>query len=93
MNSDDTQGFYAPNTHNWWQRLLVRLFPAKMVDLPDDAEGWAPGYTRTDIHIHLGLRDRLRALIGGKLRVVVVSQTDVAVAKMRSGSTFWVEAP
>jgi len=24
--------------------------------------------------------------------VVVVSQTDVTVAKMRSGSTFWVEA-
>jgi len=31
--------------------------------------------------------------VSGKLRVVVVSQTDVTVAKMRSSSTFWVEAP
>ncbi len=91
--NDDTQGFYAPDTRNWWQRLLTRLFPAKLVDLPDDAEGWAPGYTRTEVHMHLDLRDRLRTLVSGKLRVVVVSQTDVTVAKMRSGSTFWVEAP
>jgi len=91
--NDDTQSFYAPDTRNWWQRLLTRLFPAKLVDLPDDADGWAPGYTRTEVHIHLDLRDRLRTLVSGNLRVVVVSQTDVTVAKMRSGSTFWVEAP
>lgn len=74
--------------------MLARLFPAKLVDLPDDTEGFAPGYTRTDVHMHLDLRDRLRTLVSGKLRVVVVvSQTNVTVAKMRSGSTFWVEAP
>jgi len=39
------------------------------------------------------LRDRLRTLVSGKLRVVVVSQTDVTVASIRSNSTFWVEAP
>lgn len=93
MNETQGGAFYAPDTRNWWQRLLARLFPAKLVDLPDDAEGFAPGYTRTDVHMHLDLRDRLRTLVSGKLRVVVVSQTDVTVAKMRSGSTFWVEAP
>ena len=94
MSEMQSGGYYAPDTRNWWQRLLTRLFPAKqLVDLPDDAEGFAPGYTRTDVHMHLDLRDRLRTLVSGKLRVVVVSQTDVTVAKMRSGSTFWVEAP
>ena len=39
--------------------------------------------------MHLDLRDRLRTLLSGKLRVVVVSQTDVTVASMRSKSTFW----
>ena len=29
-------GYYAPDTRNWWQRLLARLFPAKLVDLPED---------------------------------------------------------
>lgn len=93
MSDMHSGGYYAPDTRNWWQRLLARLFPAKLVDLPDDAEGFAPGYTRTDVHMHLDLRDRLHTLVSGKLRVVVVSQTDVTVAKMRSGSTFWVEAP
>ena len=93
MNENTGGAFYAPDTRNWWQRLLARLFPAKLFYLPDDAEGWAPGYTRTDVHVHMDLRDRLRTLVSGKLRVVVVSQTDVTVAKMRSSSTFWVEAP
>lgn len=93
MSENQGGAFYAPDTRNWWQRLLTRLFPAKLVDLPDDAEGFAPGYTRTDVHMHLDLRDRLRTLVSGKLRVVVVSQTDATVARMRSGSTFWVEAP
>jgi len=93
MNEMHSGGYYAPDTRNWWQRLLARLFPAKLVDLPEDAEGFAPGYTRTDVHMHLDLRDRLRTLLSGKLRVVVVSQTDVTVASMRSKSTFLVEAP
>ena len=93
MSDMHSGGYYAPDTRNWWQRLLARLFPAKLVDLPEDADGFAPGYTRTDVHIHLDLRDRLRTLVSGKLRVVVVSQTDETVAKMRSDSTFWVDAP
>ena len=93
MSENQNGAFYAPDTRNFWQRLLTRLFPAKLVDLPEDAEGFAPGYMRTDVHIGLDLRDRLRTLVSGKLRVVVVSQTDVTVATMRSGSTFWVEAP
>ena len=63
MNENQGGAFYAPDTRNWWQRLLARLFPAKLVDLPDDAEGFAPGYTRTDVHMHLDLRDRLRTLV------------------------------
>jgi len=93
MNEMHSSGYYAPDTRNWWQRLMARLFPAKLVDLPDDAEGFAPGYTQTEVHMRLDLRDRLRTLLSGKLRVVVVSQTDVTVAKIRSNSTFWVEAP
>lgn len=91
--NENTGGFYAPDTRNWWQRLLTRLFPAKLVDMPDDDEGFALGWVRSDVHIRLDLRDRFRTLVSGKLRVVVVSQTDVNVQKMRSGSTFWVEAP
>lgn len=93
MNENHSGGFYAPDTRNWWQRLLGRLFPAKMVEMPDDAEGFAPGYMRSDVHISVDLRDRLRLLVSGKARVAVVSQTDVFVAKVRSHSTFWVEAP
>ena len=55
---------------------------ARCPGVGDDTEGWREGCD-----------DRLRTLVSGKLRVVVVSQTDVTVAKMRSGSTFWVEAP
>ena len=93
MNENTGGAFYAPDTRNWWQRLLSRMFPAKLVDTPDDAEGFAPGYVRSDVHMHLDLRDRMRTLVSGKRRVVVVRQTDVNMAKMRSGSTFWVEAP
>jgi len=93
MHENQGGAYYAPDTRKLWQRLLTRLFPAKLVDTPDDAEGFAPGHVRSDVHIHLDLRDRLRTLVSGKLRVVVVSQTDVTVARMRSGSTFWVEAP
>ena len=93
MDENAGGAFYAPDTRNRWQRLLSRLFPGKLVDLPEDAEGYAPGYTRTDVRVRLDLRDRFRALVSGKLCLVVVSQTDVTVAKMRSRSTFWVEAP
>lgn len=85
--------YYAPDTRNWRQRLLSRLFPAKLVALPDDADGFAPGYMRTDVHIHLDLLDRLRTLLSGQLQVVVVSQTSVNVEKVRSISTVWVKVP
>lgn len=55
---------------------------ARCPGVGNDADGWRDG-----------CEDCLRTLVSGKLRVVVVSQTDVTVAKMRSGSTFWVEAP
>lgn len=93
MNENNGGTFYAPDSRNWWQRLLSRLFPAKPIEAPEDAEGWAPGYMRSNVHIHLDALDRLRALVSGKLCVVVVSQTDVTIAKARSASTAWVEAP
>ena len=37
MSDMHSGGYYAPDTRNWWQRLLARLFPAKLVDLPDAA--------------------------------------------------------
>lgn len=92
--SENTGGaFYAPDTRNWWQRMLSRLFPARLVDMPDDTEGFAPGWVRSDVHLYLDLRDRLRTLMSGTISVVVVAQTDVPLAKMRSVSTFWVEPP
>lgn len=93
MHENQGGAYSAPDTRNWWQRLLTWLFPARLVDTPDDAEGFAPGYLRSDVHIHLDLRDRLRTLVSGRVSVVVVSQTDVMVDKVRSHSTFWVEAP
>ncbi len=93
MSEMHSGGYYAPDTRNWWQRLLARLFPARLVQLPDDAEGFAPGYLRSEVHMRLDLRDRLRTLVSGKLRVVVVTQTDAHVEKARSGCSFWVEAP
>lgn len=93
MNDDNGGNFYAPDTRNWWQRLLSRLFPQKLVNTPDDESGFAPGYIRSNVYIFLDIRDRLRTLVSGKLCVVVVTQTDVTVDKMRSRSTFWVEEP
>ena len=51
-------GGYAPDTRNWRQRCIGATVPQPvLVDLPEDAEGFAPGYTRTDVHMHLDLRE------------------------------------
>lgn len=57
-------GGYAPDPRRWWERVLSRLFPAQHIEPPEDIEGFAPGYTRTEIHVHMDWLDRLRALCG-----------------------------
>lgn len=86
-------GGYAPDPRRWWERVLSRLFPAQHIEPPEDIEGFAPGYTRTEIHVHMDWLDRLRALVSGRVTVTVITQTDVHVSKMRIGSTFWVNPP
>lgn len=93
MTTNTGGNFYAPDPRRWWERMLSRLFPAQHVEPPEDIEGFFPGYTRTEIRVVMDWRDRLRALVSGKLTVIVLTQTDVAISKMRSGSTFWVNPP
>lgn len=93
MNENTGGDFYAPDTRNWWQRLLSRMFPARSVPIPEDLEGWAPSYMQTHVVATLDWRDRLRVLVSGKVHIQTNTKTDVPVGKMHSDSAVWVEAP
>jgi predicted anti-sigma-YlaC factor YlaD len=94
MSSETHSGaYYAQDTRNWRQRMMSRLFPARHLEPPDDAEGFAAGSMRTEVYIRMDIWDRLRALVSGRLRVTVLSQTDVAIGKVRSSTMFWIAPP
>ena len=93
MNENTGGAFYAPDTRNWWQRLLARLFPSQPRPHLEDVEGMAPGYLRTEVVAHLDWVDRLRVLVSGKVHISTSMRTDVNVIKVHGESAVWVEAP
>jgi hypothetical protein len=93
MNENHGGAFYAPDTRNWFQRLLARTFPAKLAPRLEDKEGWAPGYMITEVVASLDWRDRLRVLVSGKVHVSTSTRTDVNVSKVHSETAVWVDAP
>lgn len=93
MEENNGGAFYAPDTRNWWQRLLSRLFPSKLHPDMADVDGMAPGYLITEVVARLSLIDRLRVLLSGGVVVAISTKTDVPVAKAYSTSVVWVEAP
>jgi hypothetical protein len=93
MNQNQGGAFYAPDTRNWWQRLLSRMFPARSVPIPEDLDGWAPSYMQTHVVATLDWRDRLRVLVSGKVHIQTNTKTDVPVGRMHSDSAVWAEAP
>ncbi len=93
MNENQGGAFYAPDTRNWWQRALSRLFPAQPRPQLEDVDGMAPGYLSTEVTAYLDWADRLRVLVSGKVHVSTSTRTDVNVTKVHSESAVWVEAP
>jgi hypothetical protein len=59
----------------------------------DEEPGFAPGALITDTVVHLDFLDRLRVLIGGRLRIEVSTKTDVLVKKSKSMSAVGVMPP
>ena len=96
MMNDQTPtdgAFFAVDIRPWWHRLLVRMFPAASLAIPEDLEGWAPSYMQTHVVVCLDWRDRLRVLVSGRLHVQTNTKTDVHVERMASTSAVWVEPP
>ena len=70
--------------------LFPQSYPERWPD-PDEYPtpfGWAPGALHTDTYAELGMLDRLRVLVSGKLAIRCTTRTDVIVKKAESRSTF-----
>ena len=81
---------YRPTPSQRFWRFLG--FRAAYTPLPDDPM-WEASSFATDTYIHLDWRDRLRALISGKLNVASRIKTDVVVNKAQTISTMTVLPP
>lgn len=65
----------------FWRALGFRLAHVVRWDHPwDEAKGFAPGWMVIDLYIDLDWRDRLRALISGKMMVQCAHKTDKPVS-------------
>lgn len=73
---------------SWHQRLLARLFPSRPGPV-----GTSELFIVSTTTVHLDWLDRLRVLAGGNVRVVIRTDTDVAVGLTLSTSTAYVTAP
>lgn len=73
-----------PVTSTWWHRLVDRLFPTigLPVPTPEEMLGWAPNYATITTGAKLNWRERIRLLIGGRLKLVLQLRTDAPVARM-----------
>lgn len=79
-----------PPRKTFWQRLGFGFAHALRHPMP---EGVYDGRIVSDVFCVLDWRDRIRALVSGKLNVEVVVFTDVPVAKTISRSAISVLAP
>lgn len=71
-----------------WQRVLWRFFPHPPRPLDDNDRRT---YLTTEVHITVNWGDRLRLLLTGRARVMVITYTDVEIKDASSRSVFWVE--
>lgn len=72
----------------WLTRLRWKLFPtpARPLDWSDKRT-----FLTTEIYTQVDWRDRLRCLVGGRLRVTVINYTDVEVKAADARSVVWFE--
>lgn len=79
---------------NWLQRKVARLFPPNMDKWPRTMGSPAtPHGITTDTLVVLDLRDRLRLLLGGRLRVEVITMMDVKATNTHSVSALSIQPP
>lgn len=72
----------------WRTRLRWKLFPAAL--RPFDVHEKRT-YLTTELHTTIGWLDRLRCLVSGRMRVTVITYTDVEVKQADSRSVVWFE--
>lgn len=88
------QNFVSPSRVSIWQKLGFGA--GRRPRFEDDEpglEGFAPSYLRIEIIAVLDWRERLRALVSGKLQISVATKTDLPVEKAISRSVVYVLAP
>lgn len=86
MSTSQAYGFEARPT--FINRLRWRLFPRPPRPLiTNDART----FITTEIHAHVDWLDRFRVLVTGRVRLTVLTYTDVEVKEADSRSVFWVE--
>lgn len=74
----------GPDPSTLWQRIVDRLFPTLGLPVPTPEEmlGWAPNYATIITGAKLNWRERIRVLIGGRLKLVLQLRTDAPCARM-----------
>jgi len=75
----------SPQRFSLWHRLGFGepAYP-RFDDIPDDHPLYAPAFLATTSIVHLDWRDRLRALVSGRVMVRVSSKTDVTIRRVLS---------
>lgn len=100
---NEPDGFIGGGAYCAKQSLRSRIWRAlgfgmnNSMDMTDwrceEEPGFAPGALVTDTVVHLDFLDRLRVLVGGRLRIEVSTKTDVLVKKSKSMSAVGVMPP
>lgn len=72
----------------WRDRLRWKLFPSKPRPLITNDRRT---FITTEIRSRLDWRDRLRAIVSGRLRATVLTYTDVEVKEAESATALWFE--
>lgn len=95
MSDDKADGCYAPDPIPRWKRWLQqKLFPQTcLAYLEDNEPGFAPGECITGVNVVMCWKDRLRALVSGRLNVEMRLRTDVPLNRIVSRSQFNVTPP
>jgi hypothetical protein len=85
----ETMGnYYAIDQRTRWEKLKSRLFPVRSLPIPESGE-----HLMSHTIVVMDWADRLRVLIGGRVHILVQTETDVRVIDCVSKSVVYVEAP
>lgn len=79
---------YSVDTVSWRHRIRERLFPSAPRPRKEDDKRT---FVTTMIHVSVDWTDRLRLLWLGRMKIQVVTYTDVEVKDAESVSVFSVE--